>query len=183
MQGDGDDSMTIGKENRKRWVQVKFRLTPEEAAILDRDVECSGLSKNDYLIQTLINRIGLSAIHCERKYCGNGAEISFKLGSQRIGYASCLSFKNTGKVQICSFFVAKPFQNLGIEENLLEEVQQFLRLNEASSLIAYPSAEPSCPTEWKTIEEQTAWYEQQGFCVDHMIYNATPCMIKYFDRG
>ena len=54
------------KVNRKRCIQVKFRLSPEELAVLDFDIQQSGLSKNDYLIKTLINRMGLSAITCER---------------------------------------------------------------------------------------------------------------------
>ena len=52
--------MAKEKANRKRCVQVKFRLTPEENAVLQKDVKDSGLSKNDYIIKTIINRVGLS---------------------------------------------------------------------------------------------------------------------------
>ena len=49
--------MAKEKANRKRCVQVKFRLTPEENAVLQKDVRDSGLSKNDYIIKTIIQKI------------------------------------------------------------------------------------------------------------------------------
>ena len=45
--------MAKEKANRKRCVQVKFRLTPEENAVLQKDVKDSGLSKNDYISRPL----------------------------------------------------------------------------------------------------------------------------------
>lgn len=170
--------MAKEKANRKRSVQIKFRLTPEESAMLERDIKNSQLSKNDYFIRTLINRIGLSAISCERKIFGNGIEFHFKLADKRIGYASCLFYPNIRKVQVNSFYVVKQFQDMGIEEKLLQEIIDFADMNQAECVIAYPGAEPYCPTEWKPIEVQTAWYEENGFIVDHMIYGATPCMMK-----
>lgn len=175
---EGIFGMAEKKDNRKRWVQVKLRLTPEESAVLEHDVKDSGLSKNDYMIRTLINRIGLSAINCERKYWGNSVDISFMIGEQRIGYASCLFFENLGKIQVSSFYVIKPFQDIGIEEKLLQEILDYADLNHAASVIAYPGSEPYCPTEWKPLDVQTAWYESNGFRIDHMVCNATPCMIK-----
>ena len=41
-----------------------------------------------------------------------------------------------------------------------------------------PGSEPYCPTEWKPIDVQTAWYEENGFHVDHLVSGATPCMMK-----
>ena len=175
--------MAEKKVNRKRWVQVKFRLTPEESAVLEHDVKDSGLSKNEYLIKTLINRIGLSAINCERKYCGNSVDISFKIGGQRIGYASCLYFENIQKVQVSGFYVIKPYQDIGIEEKLLQEILDYADLNGAASIVAYPGAEPYCPTEWKPLDVQTAWYEAQGFKIDHMINGVIPCMVKDLPQG
>ena len=170
--------MAKEKANRKRSVQIKFRLTPEESAVLERDIQKSQLSKNDYFIKTMINRIGLSAISCERKLCGNGIEIHFMLASKRIGYASCLFFRNIKKVQVSSFYVVKQFQDIGIEEKLLQEIEDFAYMNQAESVIAYPGSEPYCPTEWKPIDVQTAWYEENGFHVDHLVSGATPCMMK-----
>lgn len=166
------------KENRKRCIQVKIRLTPEENAVLQKDVSTSGLSKNDYIIKTLINRVGLSVLSCERKYCGNSVDIRFMLANKCVGYASCLFFGNIQKVQVSSFYVIKPFQDIGIEEKLLQEIQDYADLNAATCIIAYPGVEPYCPTEWKPIDVQTQWYESQGFKVDHLINNATPCMVK-----
>ena len=85
------------KANRKRSVQIKFRLTPEESAVLEQDIKKSKLSKNDYFIKTMINRIGLSAITCERKLYDNSIEVHFMLSNKRIGYANCLFFKNIKK--------------------------------------------------------------------------------------
>ena len=168
--------------NRKRCVQVKFRLTPEENAVLQKDVKDSGLSKNDYIIKTIINRVGLSVLSCERRYCGNSVDIHFMLANKRVGYASCVFFRNIKKVQVSSFYVIKPFQDIGIEEKLLQEIQDYAELNSAASIITYPGAEPYCPTEWKPIDAQTEWYENQGFKIDHLINNATPCMIKDLSR-
>lgn len=170
--------MAKEKGNRKRCVQVKFRLTPEENAAFQKDVTASGLSKNDYIIKTLINRVGLSVLSCERKYCDNSLDIHFMLANQRIGYASCLFLRNIKKVQVSSFYVIKPFQGIGVEEKLLQEILDYAELNQAESVIAYPGSEPHCPTEWKPIDVQTQWYESQGFSVDHLIYNSTPCMVK-----
>ena len=170
--------MVKKKENRIRSVQVKFRLTPEEKSALDHAVKRSGLTLNSYLIQTLINRVGLSAITCERKYSDGCLDISFKLGGQRIGYASCLFFKNIRKVQVSGFYVTKPFQDMGVEEKLLEEIYDYARMNGAESIVAFPGPEPYCPTEWKPMDVQAAWYKENGFKVDHMINNVVPCMIK-----
>ena len=170
--------MAKEKATRTRGVQVQFRLTPEENAVLQKDVKDSGLSKNDYIIKTIINRVGLSVLSCERRYCSNSVDIHFMLANKRIGYASCLFFRNIKKVQVSSFYVIKPFQDIGIEEKLLQEIEDFADMNQAESIVAYPGAEPYCPTEWKSIDTQTAWYETNGFAIDHMIYGTTPCMVK-----
>lgn len=170
--------MDENKVNRKRCMQVKFRLSPEELAVLDFDIQQSGMSRNDYLIQTLINRMGLSAISCERKYWGSTAEITFKIRNQRIGYASCLFFDDTDTVQISSFYVLKPFQDMGIEEKLLHEIHEYAELNHAARILAYPGPEPYCPTEWKPMDVQTAWYEAQGFQISHLINGVVPSMEK-----
>ena len=170
--------MAKNKENRSRSVQVKFWLTPSERSILDHDVKISGLTMSDYLIRTLINRVGLSAISCERKYCGDSVDLFFKIGTQQIGYASCLFFEDISTVQVSSFYVIKPFQDMGIEEKLLEEIYGYAKMNGAGSIVAYPGTEPYCPTAWKPMDIQTAWYESNGFKIDHMINGATPCMVK-----
>lgn len=164
--------------NRKRCVQVKFRLTPEENAVLQKDVKDSGLSKNDYIIKTIINRMGLSVLSCEKEYCSSSVDIHIMLANKRIGYASCVAYDSLKKIQICGFYVIKPFQDLGIEEKLLQEIHDYAKLKQAAEIVAYPGAEPYCPTEWKPLDVQTEWYEKQGFKIDHLINNATPCMIK-----
>ena len=40
--------MAKEKANRKRSVQIKFRLTPEESAVLERDILKSQLSKKQF---------------------------------------------------------------------------------------------------------------------------------------
>ena len=54
--------MAKEKANRKRSVQIKFRLTPEESAVLERDILKSQLSKNDYFIKTMKN--GINEVIC-----------------------------------------------------------------------------------------------------------------------
>ena len=44
------------EHNRWRNRQVAFRLSPEEAEQLDISVRLSGLTKQDYIIQCLLNR-------------------------------------------------------------------------------------------------------------------------------
>ena len=170
--------MAEKKGNRKRWVQVKLCLTPEEKSVLDHDVRNSGLSQSEYLLQTLINKIDRSAISCERKYSNSCLDISFKIGKQRIGYASCLYFESTNTVQVSGFYVIKQFQDLGIEEKLLQEIAEYADINGAEKIVAYPGPEPYCPTEWKPLDVQTAWYKAQGFHLDHLVNNIIPCMIK-----
>ena len=45
-------------DNRNRWRnrQVAFRLSPEEADLLDTYVRLSGLTKQDYITRRLLNR-------------------------------------------------------------------------------------------------------------------------------
>ena len=92
-------------------------------------------------------------------------------------------FKNVKKIKESSFYVIKPIQDKGIEEKLLQEIEDFADMNQAESIIAYPGAEPYCPTEWKPIDTQTAWYKTNGFKIDHLINGATPCMIKQLQGG
>ena len=46
----------LDKHNRWRNRQVAFRLSPEEADLLDTYVCLSGLTKQDYIIRRLLNR-------------------------------------------------------------------------------------------------------------------------------
>ena len=133
---------------------------------------------NNYLINTLINNVGLSVIQCDRHYSNSSLDVSFVLGKHRIGYASCLYLESTNTVQVSGFYVIKQFQDLGIEEKLLQEILNYADMNGAERIIAYPGPEPYCPTEWKPIEAQTAWYKTQGFQLDHLVNNIIPCMVK-----
>lgn len=170
--------MSKSKVKRTRNIQVTLRLTPKEKSILDQDIKKSRMSMNEYLIHTLINKVGLSALNCERRYCGSCLELSFKIANQRIGYASCLYFENQKQLQISGFYVIKPFQDIGIEEKLMDEIHDYAALNRAQSIVAYPGPEPYCPTQWKAMDAQTAWYEAQGFHIDYMVNGVVPCMIK-----
>ena len=46
----------MDKHNRWRSRQVAFRLSPEEADLLDRKVYLSGLTKQDYIIRRLLEK-------------------------------------------------------------------------------------------------------------------------------
>ena len=46
----------VDKHNRFRCRQVAFRLSPEEADLLDTYVRLSGLTKQDYITTRLLNR-------------------------------------------------------------------------------------------------------------------------------
>ena len=46
----------VDKHNRWRSRNISFRMSPEEAAQLDMNVKLSGLSKQDYITQCLLNR-------------------------------------------------------------------------------------------------------------------------------
>ena len=47
---------TLDDHNRWRNRQVAFRLSPEEADLLDTKVRLSGLTKQDYIIRRLLER-------------------------------------------------------------------------------------------------------------------------------
>lgn len=46
----------VDKHNRWRSRNISFRMSPEEAAQLDMNVKLSGLTKQDYITQCLLNR-------------------------------------------------------------------------------------------------------------------------------
>ena len=75
-----------------------------------------------------------------------------------------------------------PHESFSTCTNIKTAVRQctlfYADLNGADSIIAYPGPEPYCPTEWKPMDVQTAWYEAQGFKIDHRINGVVPCMIK-----
>ena len=45
----------VDKHNRWRSWNISFRMSPEEAAQLDMNVKLSGLSKQDYITQCLLD--------------------------------------------------------------------------------------------------------------------------------
>lgn len=47
---------TLDKQGRWRNRQVAFRVSPEEAAVIDAKVRMSGLTKQDYIIRRLQER-------------------------------------------------------------------------------------------------------------------------------
>ena len=62
----------LDTHNRWRNRQVAFRLSPEEAELLDTKVRLSGLTKQDYIIKRLLDRdivvIGSPRIYRMLKY-------------------------------------------------------------------------------------------------------------------
>ena len=48
----------LDKHNRWRSRQVAFRLSPEEADLLDTYVKLSGLTKQDYITRRLLIEVG-----------------------------------------------------------------------------------------------------------------------------
>ena len=46
----------VDSHNRWRSRNISFRMSPEEAAQLDMNVKLSGLTKQDYITQCLLNR-------------------------------------------------------------------------------------------------------------------------------
>ena len=46
----------LDRNDRWRSKNISFRMSPEEAAQLDMNVKLSGLSKQDYITQCLLNR-------------------------------------------------------------------------------------------------------------------------------
>ena len=46
----------VDNHNRWRSRNISFRMSPEEAAQLDMNVKLSGLTKQDYITQCLLNR-------------------------------------------------------------------------------------------------------------------------------
>lgn len=84
----------LDKHNRFRSRQVAFRLSPEEADLLDSFVKISGLTKQDYIIQCLLTnsiivqgnprvykalRDSMAEIHAELQRIEAGADVNDEL--------------------------------------------------------------------------------------------------------
>lgn len=84
----------LDKHNRFRSRQVAFRLSPEEANLLDTFVKISGLTKQDYIIQCLLTnsiivqgnprvykalRDSMAEIHAELQRIEAGADVNDEL--------------------------------------------------------------------------------------------------------
>lgn len=84
------------RDGHGRWrnVTVAFRMSPEEAALLDTQVRLSGLTKQEYIVNRLLNRDvvvvpssrvhralrdSIAAVYRELRRLRNGAEVGPEL--------------------------------------------------------------------------------------------------------
>lgn len=166
------------KENRKRDVQIHFRLTEDENAMFKKEVKKSGMTMNDYLIQVMVRRVGLSAVNCERILSDNDMELKFMVGDKCVGFASCFCWEEERRTQINSLFVIENFRNIGIEEQLFQEIEEFANMKHCKTISAYPGAEPYCPGGWLPLKDEKSLYEKNGYEQVGLVCNATPRMVK-----
>lgn len=151
------------KENRKRSVQLHFRLTPDENALFQKQIQESGMTMSEYLIKLLINRVGLSAVNCHRKLSENGMKLDFVIGNHSIGYAKCSYDQEKNMVSIRSLYVIERWRGQGIEDQLLQEIEDYAVLKGASSIVSYPGPEPFCPGGWLPLNDEIALYKAHGY--------------------
>lgn len=82
-----------------------------------------------------------------------------------------------GNVQIRDLFVREKFRNMGIESVLLNKVLAYATKQKAKKIIAYCGAEPFSPDGQIPLEQEMAFYQENGFHYVRDIY-ATPVMEK-----
>ena len=143
-------------ENRKRNMQVKFRLTPEENDLLRDEIRDSGMTINDYIIQALITKTPFPILSWEKVHCGNGMEIKCFLGKRIVGYAKCSYFADLKQVRIYSLFVEKSYRNTEVMDDLIKVVISFARENEADLLKVICGCEPFSKTGQMDLETEMA---------------------------
>lgn len=107
---------------------------------------------------------------------GNSYEVHIRRGKRTIAHTSC-HYAN-GDVQIQDLFVRKKFRNKGLGEVLLARVFDYAEENKARRIISYCGAEPFCKEGQIPMDQEMSWYEDHGFTCDHMVFGATPCMIR-----
>ena len=165
-------------ENRRRNVQIHFRLTPEENVLFQRQIKRTGLTMTDYLRRLLIQRVGLSAVNCQRKVSERGLKLDFLIGGKSVGYAKCAYGQEENVVSIQSLYVVEAWRGNGIETQLLQEIEDFAVLKRASAIVSYPGPEPFCPGGWIPLDEEVRLYEENGFKQNGTISGVTPRMVK-----
>lgn len=163
-------------ENRKRNVQVKFRLTPEESALLNKCVDGSGMNRNDYIIRELITRATIPRLSWEKRYFGNDVEIICKLGKHIAGYARCSMC--LGQIQIHNLFVSKTYRNSDLMDKLLDEVYVFAEEKEAGSIQIFCGAEPMTKDGQIPLDQEIAFYERNGFERMKSLFADVPYMVR-----
>ena len=107
---------------------------------------------------------------------GNSCEISIRHRRNIIAYTNCSVVK--GEIHIKSLYVRKAFRGKGLSEVLLARVLDFADEQKADRIISYCGAEPFCQDGQIPLDQEVAWYEDHGFTCDHMVFGATPCMIR-----
>lgn len=162
-------------ENRKRNMQVKFRLTPEENELLRDEIRGSGMTINDYIIQSLIRKVLFPILSWEKVYCGNGMEIKCFLGKRIVGYAKCSYFEDLKQVRIYSLFVESSYRNTEMMDDLVNAVTSFAREHKADSLKVICGCEPFSRTGQMDLDTEMEWYTKRGFIRNQGIY---PIMVK-----
>ena len=70
---------SLDRQNRFRSKTYGFRLSPEENEVLERNVLLSGLTKQDYLIHCIENRVYVIEGHNSRVYKALKNEIDYFL--------------------------------------------------------------------------------------------------------
>ena len=165
-------------ENRKRNVQVKFRLTQEESDALSKVISNSGMTRNDYIIQTLIKKVTMPMLKMVKKYYGNSVELNCKLGNQVMAYCRCSYYESLDQVEIHSLFVSKSYRSSELMKNLLDEVIAFAKEKEACSIKAICGCEPMSKSGQLSLEEEISFYEENGFVRQIGVVANIPVMVK-----
>ena len=155
--------LNMRTENRKRNMQVKFRLTPEENDLLRDKIHSSGMTINDYIIQSLIRKTPFSILSWEKIFCGNGMEMKCLLGKRVVGYAHCSYFDELKETRIHSLFVERAYRNTEMMDELIESVISFAREQGAERVKVVCGCEPFSRTGQMALDTEMDWYAKRGF--------------------
>lgn len=80
-------------------------------------------------------------------------------------------------IQVRDLFVREKYRNKGIESELLNKVLSYAAKRKAKKIVVYCGAEPFSPDGQIPLEQEMAFYQENGFHYVRDIY-ATPVMEK-----
>lgn len=107
----------------------------------------------------------------------NTLDVEIKKFGKTVAHVGCSAYD--GIVQIKDLFVREKHRGKGLDDVLMEQVQEFAHKKYAKQIRVYCGGpEPFCEDKSIPVEEEMKWYQSHGFTYDHSLYGLLPCMVK-----